>query len=185
MKRRDFLNSSLLAAPLLSRHSRRVRRGRTDPVTDLAAVTGDGREITLRGSDIRDLAAKMRGQLLLAGDEGYDKARLVLNPSFDKHPALIAQPSRRCGHPDRGSFARANNLLVAVKCGGHSASGQSTCDRGMQIDLSKFRGVRVDPTARRAWVEGGTLLGPGGSRVHGARPGRRRSARSRTPAWAA
>jgi FAD/FMN-containing dehydrogenase len=56
-------------------------------------------------------------------------------------------------------FARANNLLVAVKCGGHSHSGQSTCDRGLQIDLSQFRGVRVDPRARRAWVDGGTLLG--------------------------
>ncbi len=56
-------------------------------------------------------------------------------------------------------FARANNLLVAVKCGGHSHSGQSTCDRGMQIDLSGFRGVRVDPAAKRVWVAGGTLLG--------------------------
>jgi FAD/FMN-containing dehydrogenase len=50
-------------------------------------------------------------------------------------------------------------LLLAVKCGGHSFSGQSTCDRGMQIDLSLFRDVRVDPIARTAWVTGGTLLG--------------------------
>jgi FAD/FMN-containing dehydrogenase len=50
-------------------------------------------------------------------------------------------------------------LLVAVKCGGHSYSGQSTCDRGMIIDLSLFRDVRVDPAARRAWVTGGSLLG--------------------------
>ena len=57
------------------------------------------------------------------------------------------------------NFARANSLLVAVKCGGHSHSGQSTCERGMQIDLSAFRSVRVDPNARRAWVTGGTLLG--------------------------
>ena len=130
-----------------------------DQVADLAAVTGDGREITLRGTDIRDLAAKMRGQLLLAGDEGYDKARLVLNPSFDKHPALIAQPSGAADVQAAVSFARANNLLVAVKCGGHSASGQSTCDRGLQIDLSDF--------AECAWIRargapgstGGTLLG--------------------------
>ena len=136
-----------------------MRWSGTGQVADLAAVTGDGREITLRGTDIRDLAAKLRGQLLLAADEGYDKARLVLNPSFDKHPALIAQPSGVADVQAAVAFARANNLLVAVKCGGHSASGQSSCDRGMQIDLSKFRGVRVDPGARRAWVEGGTLLG--------------------------
>ena len=160
MKRRDFLNSTLLAAAVTVPGIRTAYAVvGTAQVADLAAVTGDGRAITLRGSDIRDLAARMRGQLLLAADEGYDKARLVRNPSFDKHPALIAQPSGAADVQAVVSFARANNLLVAVKCGGHSHSGQSTCDRGLQIDLSQFRGVRVDPRARRAWVDGGTLLG--------------------------
>jgi len=94
MKRRDFLNSTLLAAAVTVPGIRTAYAVvGTAQVADLAAVTGDGRAITLRGSDIRDLAARMRGQLLLAADEGYDKARLVRNPSFDKHPALIAQPS--------------------------------------------------------------------------------------------
>ena len=160
MKRRDFLNSSLLAAAVSAPGIRAAYAVvGTDTVADLAAITGDGREITLKGTDIRDLAAKMRGHLLIAGDAGYDKARLVLNPSFDKHPALIAQPTGAADVQAAVTFARANNLLVAVKCGGHSASGQSTCDRGMMIDLSAFRGVRVDPKARRAWVDGGTLLG--------------------------
>jgi len=160
MKRRDFLNSSLLAAAVSVPGIRTAYAVvGTGPVADLLAVTGDGREITLRGTDIGDLAAKMRGQLLLAADDGYDKARLIRNPSFDKHPALIAQPGSSADVQAAVSFARANNLLVAVKCGGHSASGQSTCDRGLQIDLSKFRGVRVDPRAKRAWVVGGTLLG--------------------------
>jgi len=160
MKRRDFLNSSLFAAAVTVPGIRAAYAVvGTGEVPDVAAITGDGREITLRGADIRDLAAKMRGQLLVAGDNGYDKARLVLNPSFDKHPALIAQPSGAADVQAAVSFARANNLLVAVKCGGHSASGQSTCDKGLMIDLSNFRGVRVDPKARRAWVDGGTLLG--------------------------
>jgi len=160
MKRRDFLNSSLLAAAISVPGIRTAYAvAGTGQIADLAAITGDGREITLRGADIRDLAAKMRGQLLLAADDGYDKARLIMNPSFDKHPALIAQPSGVADVQAVVSFARAHSLLVAVKCGGHSASGQSSCDRGLQIDLSRFRGVRVDPRARRAWVEGGTLLG--------------------------
>lgn len=160
MKRRQFLNASLLAAAVSVpgiRIAYAVAGAGT--VADIAAVTGDGREIILRGADVRDLAAKMRGALLIASDSGYDKARLVLNPSFDKHPALIAQPSGAADVQAAVAFARANNLLVAVKCGGHSASGQSTCDRGMMIDLSAFRGVRVDPKARRVFVDGGTLLG--------------------------
>jgi len=160
MKRRDFLNSSLVATVVIVPGIRAAYAVvGTGEVADVPAISGDGREITLRGADIRDLAARMRGKLLVAGDDGYDKARLVLNPSFDKHPALIAQPSGAADVQSAVSFARANNLLVAVKCGGHSASGQSSCDKGMMIDLSGFRGVRVDPKARRAWVDGGTLLG--------------------------
>src|SRR6187455_3084488 len=160
MKRRQFLNSSLLAAAVSMPGMRAAYAvAGAGTVADIPAVTGDGREVILRGPDVRDLAGKMRGSLLIATDTGYDKARLVRNPSFDKHPALIAQPSGAADVQAVVSFARANNLLVAVKCGGHSHSGQSTCDRGLQIDLSQFRGVRVDPRARRAWVDGGTLLG--------------------------
>jgi FAD/FMN-containing dehydrogenase len=160
MKRRDFLSSSILAASVSIPGIRAAYAVvGTGEVPDVLAVTGDGREITLRGADVRDLAKKMRGRLLLAGEDGYDSARLVLNPSFDKHPALIAQPTGAADVQAAVSFARANNLLVAVKCGGHSSSGQSSCERGMQIDLSGFRGVRVDPAAKRAWVAGGTLLG--------------------------
>lgn len=160
MKRRDFLNSSLMAAAVSVSGIRAAYAVvGTGDVADLQAVTGDGREITVKGTDIRDLAAKMRGRVLIAGEDGYDKARLVLNPSFDKHPALIAQPTDAADVEAAVSFARAYSLLVAVKCGGHSASGQSTCDRGLQIDLSSLRGVRIDPQAKRVWVAGGTLLG--------------------------
>jgi FAD/FMN-containing dehydrogenase len=160
MRRRDFLNSSLLAAAISIPGVRTAYAVvSTSQVPDVAAITGDGREITLRGAEIKELAAQMRGPLLLAGDAGYDTARLIMSPSFDKHPALIAQPTGATDVQAAVRFARANNLLVAVKCGGHSHSGHSTCDRGMQIDLSNMRGVRVDPRARRAWVEGGTLLG--------------------------
>lgn len=160
MKRRDFLNSSLFAAaatlPGIETAWAVVASG---PVADIAAITGDGKEIVLKGADIKALASKIKGTLLIAGEDGYDKARQVLNPSFDKHPALIAQPASAEDVQAVVRFARANNVLVAVKCGGHSSSGQSTCERGLQIDLSHFRGARVDAAKKRAWVQGGTLLG--------------------------
>ena len=160
MKRRDFVHSSLFAAVATVPGFRTVyAAARAGQAPDVAAITGDGREITLRGAEIDELAAALRGQLLLAGDDGYDDARRILNPSFDKRPALIAQPTGVADVRAAVNFARVHNLLVAVKCGGHSHSGQSTCDRGMQIDLSSFRGVHVDPRTRRAWVAGGTLLG--------------------------
>ncbi len=127
---------------------------------DLGAVTGDGKRVTLAGKAIADLRASMRGPVLLAGNDGYDQARLLRNPSFNKHPALIAQPTGPADIRAAVNFARDNGgLLLAVKCGGHSHSGQSTCDSGMVIDLSGFRDVRIDPAARRARITGGTLLG--------------------------
>jgi FAD/FMN-containing dehydrogenase len=161
MKRRDFVRSSLFAAAaaLPGARSLYAIAAEAGQIADVPAVTGDGRAISLRGSDITAFAAQLRGPLLLANDRGYDAARHILNRSIDKHPALIVQPTGAADIQSAVNFAREHSLLLAVKCGGHSVSGQSTCDRGMLIDLSNLRGVRVDPQARRAWVEGGTLLG--------------------------
>ncbi len=74
----------------------------------------------------------------------------MLNASIDKHPALVVQPSGPADVRTAVDFARANALLLAVKCGGHSYGGKSTCDGGLQIDLSRFRGVRVDPVGTRS-----------------------------------
>lgn len=163
MRRRAFLQSAAatVAAVSIPRQAFatafRIAPSRS---ADVEAITGDGVRITLAAAAIADLKARLRGGVLLAGDPGYDTARMILNPSFDKRPALVVQPTGAADIREAVNFARENRgLLLAVKCGGHSFSGQSTCDLGMQIDLSHFRGVRVDPIARRAWVAGGTLLG--------------------------
>lgn len=129
-----------------------------DP-TDVLAVRGDGSKVTVKGAALKELRKNLRGRLLLASNDGYEQARHVLNPSIDKRPALIVQATGTADVRTAVAFAKESNLLLAVKCGGHSFSGQSTCDSGMMIDLSPFRAVRVDPVTRRAWVAGGTLLG--------------------------
>ena len=163
MKRRSFIRTGAAAAlgtaipmPAMSMFTVPYRSLRQDQ--DIVAVTGDGREVVLRGSAIRELDTRLLGRVLLANRDGYDEARRVLNPSFDRHPALIAQVTGVADIRLAVDFAREHSLLLAVKCGGHSASGKSTCDRGMMIDLSPFRGVHIDPAARRARVTGGSLL---------------------------
>ncbi len=129
-------------------------------VTDsLQAVTGNGKQVSIPRSALKELADSLRGPLLLPGQEGYELARRVLNPGIDKHPALVVQPTGAADVMQAVDFARANELLVAVKCGGHSYGGKSTCDGGMQIDLSRLRHARVDLGSRRAYIGGGSLLG--------------------------
>jgi FAD/FMN-containing dehydrogenase len=108
---------------------------------------------------VQQLADSLRGNLLLPGVPAYDEARRVRNAQIDKHPALIVQPRGASDVSAAVQFARTPNLLVAVKCGGHSPAGKSTCEGGMQIDLSLLRGVSVDAEARIARVAGGSLLG--------------------------
>ncbi len=164
MKRRVFIGSGLAAATSLAMPRRRLFASMlpASPLRrqDVMAVTGDGRQVTLPWAAINELRSSIRGDVLLAGDDGYEEARRILNPSFDKQPALIARVTGTADVRQAVDFARDHGgLLTAVKCGGHSSSGKSTCDRGMMIDLSPFRDVRVDPIARTARVTGGSLLG--------------------------
>ena len=163
MNRRIFLGSSLSAAVAAALpgtvHGNTLLRALATVSTSVVGRTGNGDEVTLEESALNELKSALRGQLLLTGDDGYDTARRVLNPSFDKHPALIVRPSGAADVATAVTFARERDLLVAVKCGGHSFSGKSTCDGGLQIDLSSMRGARVDRNKRRAHVAGGSLLG--------------------------
>lgn len=162
MDRRRFVGTSLAAAAALSFSPPRVVASEAESsaiVTDLPAVTGGGASITLARTDLQALKESLRGAVLLPGNPGYEEARRVINDTIDRHPALVVQPSGAADVVTAVNFAREHELLLAVKCGGHSQSGQSTCDGGMQLDLSRIRGVRVDPAARTAYVGGGSLLG--------------------------
>jgi FAD/FMN-containing dehydrogenase len=162
INRRNFLGTSLAAAvayALPAHQLYALDQAATQAAGGLAAVKLDGSATVIEQAALADLKARLRGPLLVAGDAGYEQARRVLNESIDMHPALVVQPSGAADVQSAVNFARERSLLVAVKCGGHSPSGKSTCDKGLQVDLSRLRGVRVDPAARRAYVEGGTLLG--------------------------
>jgi FAD/FMN-containing dehydrogenase len=99
-----------------------------------------------------------QGEIVPPGSANYDTARSVWNGMIDRRPALIA---RCAGVEDVISairFSRDQDLVAAVRSGGHSVGGFSTCDDGIVIDLSLMHGVGVDPEARTARVAGGSLL---------------------------
>ncbi len=98
-----------------------------------------------------------QGQLIGPDDSAYGEARKVYNAMIDRRPALVAN----CAGPDDVakvvSFARDKGVLLAVRGGGHNGAGLGTCDGGVVIDLSRLKGIEVDP---------GSPHGPGRRRLH-------------------
>jgi FAD/FMN-containing dehydrogenase len=102
------------------------------------------------------LRERFAGSLLLPADPGYEQARRVHNGSIDKRPALIARCHTTSDVRDALELARREDREVSVRGGGHNVAGNAVTDGGVMIDLAPMRGVRVDPSARRVWAQGGT-----------------------------
>jgi FAD/FMN-containing dehydrogenase len=104
------------------------------------------------------LADSLRGNLIQPGDAGYDEVRAVYNAMIDKYPALIVRCRDVADVIAGVNLARDQGLLLSVRGGGHNGAGLGTVDDGLVLDLGLMHGVRVDPVARTARVEGGALL---------------------------
>jgi len=110
---------------------------------------------TLGDATIGELEQGLHGQLIRPGDADYDAARAVWNGAHDRRPALIVRCAGVADVMRAVDFARSESLPVAVRGGGHSLPGFSTCDDGVVVDLSAMTAVRVDPARRTAVAEGG------------------------------
>jgi FAD/FMN-containing dehydrogenase len=106
---------------------------------------------------LESLKARLRGELIQPNDDTYDAARRVYNAMIDRRPRLIVRCADVADVMAAVDFARANSLLLAVRGGGHNAAGLGVCDGGLVIDLSRMRGIRIDPTAGTVRVEGGCI----------------------------
>jgi FAD/FMN-containing dehydrogenase len=114
--------------------------------------------------DISPLTARLRqvkfhGDVMYAEDSGYEAARKVWNGVFDKRPAAIVKVRSVEDIVSIIDVASRSDALLAVRGGGHSLPGLSTCNDGIVLDMSRMNHIKVDPTARTAEVEGGSLLG--------------------------
>lgn len=107
---------------------------------------------------IEAFTARLRGRVLVATDAAYDEARTIWNGMIDRRPGLIVQCAGAADVVNAVRFAAENQLLVAVRGGGHNIAGNAVCDGGMVIDLTPMKSVRVDATTKTAWVEPGATL---------------------------
>jgi FAD/FMN-containing dehydrogenase len=105
------------------------------------------------------LAKSLEGDILVSGDPDYDAARGVWNAMVDRRPRLIARCRNVADVQAAVRAAGEDGLAVGVRCGGHSLLGLGVPDDGLMIDLTPMGAVRVDPIQKRAWVQGGAMLG--------------------------
>lgn len=151
--RRRFLQQSALAGAGLYAH----------PIKQIAAaqriLTATRQSAApLDAAAIRNLVSHISGRVITPGTPDYESARLVFNRAFDRRPALIV---RCAGAPDVAralEFAQSQNLLLAIRGGGHNRAGFGVCDGGMVIDLSGMNRVQVDAGKRVARAQAGALV---------------------------
>ncbi len=113
----------------------------------------------LPSGKIDEFKIGFRGTVITREDEAFEKARKVWNGMFDKRPAIIARCISTSDVIRAVNFGRTNNLLIAVKGGGHNSAGKATCNDGIIIDLSLMRRVKVNKSNNTVRIDGGALLG--------------------------
>ncbi len=106
---------------------------------------------------LAQLQSRFRGELIQPGDAAYESARKVHNGMIDKRPRLIARCTNVADVTAAVQFGRENEMLTAVRGGGHNAAGLGICDDGLVVDLSRMKGIGVDASARTVRVEGGCV----------------------------
>jgi hypothetical protein len=125
----------------------------------ISVATLTGTQAKLSDDILAGLRAQLRGQALIPSDPGYADIRAVYNAMHAGRAALAVGCSGTADVIEAVNFARAHDLVVAVRGGGHSVAGLSTGEGGLLIDLAAMRAVQVDPDRRLARVQGGALWG--------------------------
>src|SRR6059058_1957344 len=108
---------------------------------------------------IDTLRGQVRGDVITADDERYEEARKVRNGMIDRRPAVVVRPVNAGDVIAAVNFARESEIDLAIRGGSHGVPGFGTCDGGVAVDLSRMKGVRVDPAKRTARAEGGATWG--------------------------
>lgn len=108
---------------------------------------------------VENLTSQLRGKVVKPSDKEYDETRKVFNGMIDKHPGMFVMCMDVADVIAAVNFARENDLIVAIRGGGHNGAGLGLCDDGLVIDLSGIKFVRVDTSNNTVRVGGGNLWG--------------------------
>lgn len=128
-------------------------------MNDVRVRTTTAEDGLIPAASVADLRGRLRGELLIPGDAGYQEARTLWNAMCDLRPGFIARCAGVSDVIAAVNFARAHRLPLAVRGGGHNVSGSASCDGGMMLDMSRLKSVRVDPEGRTARAEPGLTWG--------------------------
>ncbi len=104
---------------------------------------------------VERVASRLHGELIREGEAKYEQARRIWNEIIDRRPSMIARCLDAEDVAGAVNFARANGIPLSVRGGGHGGAGNAICDRGLVIDLSAMKTIRVDPERRVAVAQGG------------------------------
>lgn len=126
-------------------------------MTERSVINTAGRAV--QEGAIQKFQGSLRGEMLRPRDSGYDAARKLFNVMIDKHPAFIVRSAGAADVTACVNFAREQELLVSVRGGGHNVAGKAVCDGGLMIDLSRMKGIRVEPTRLTAQAQAGLTGG--------------------------
>ncbi len=142
-------NNEITRRKLLARTMALGGAAVVNPFSGLFAQDGSG------GSILDELRAGLHGTLLTPSDPDYDKRRQLWNGMIKRQPLAIARCADTADVINTVKFARANDLPVTVRGGGHNVAGKALRDDALAIDLSAMKGVRVNPENRTARARAG------------------------------
>jgi FAD/FMN-containing dehydrogenase len=118
------------------------------------AATG---KVTQRSGE--SLKSRFTGNVLTAGDPGYDESRTIWNAMIDRYPAVAVQPHTTQDVATAVTAVRELGLPLSIKGGGHNIAGMAVCDDGIMIDFALMKNVSVDPDSRAVRVQPGAVWG--------------------------
>lgn len=99
-----------------------------------------------------------RGDLVLPSSSEYEQAISRWAANAQRRASLVTYPKDSSDISTLIKWLASNKIPFAVKGGGHSATGASSIQDGVIIDLSKYlNGARVDPERKLVYVGGGAL----------------------------